>query len=138
MKIYGPLEEVSFEVLSSDPSNKPKGRVYFNSTDDKAKVSDGSSFDNFVTASQISGTSDNRADTAAIGAGVDFVDVTFSSALTTAVYSATVSMENDTDADPIHFSVLVKNKTKTGFRISLNGNTDTANYIANWKVQVDT
>jgi len=72
MKIYGPIEEVSLEVLSSDPTNKPKGRMYFNSTDSKAKISDGSTFDDFVTTTAIAGLDDNtRRDATAVPVGVD-------------------------------------------------------------------
>lgn len=142
MKLHGPLEEASLEVLSSNPTNSNLARIFFNSTENKAKVAvsttGGTTFDDLLTASQVSGTSDNRSGTDAIPVDTNFVDVTFSAAMPTADYSATVSMENASDNDPIFFSHIVRDKTVSGFRIILNGNADTANYIANWKVQIDT
>lgn len=43
MKIYGQIEEVSLETKSTDPSASTQGRVWWNSTEGRVKVDDGSS-----------------------------------------------------------------------------------------------
>lgn len=70
----------------------------------------------------------------AIGSGVTFVDVVFSTPMANTLYGGSVTIKNVTDPDPIKLIVTIEQKATTGFRASFEVATDTANYVLEYIV----
>ena len=71
--------------------------------------------------------------TTAIADDTNTVDVTFATALGLTTYPITVGIENQIDANPAHYGYTITNKLTTGFQLVLSTNTDSPNYILNWR-----
>ena len=73
-----------------------------------------------------------------IGSGVTTSGtITFSTTLGTTSYSITATMVNTTDTNPEYIPVTVVTQTATGFSVSWNAATPTANYVLNWQAIVN-
>jgi len=70
-----------------------------------------------------------RAGQQAISSGTTSQAVTFSSTLGTTSYGLTVNMKNVTDAFPQFQPLEITAKSATGFTVTWNANTDSANYV---------
>lgn len=69
----------------------------------------------------------------AIPSGASSISVAFTT-LGTTNYAVIPTIANYTDASPIFLQCLSVTKTATGFDISFNAPTDTANYVLEWVV----
>jgi hypothetical protein len=74
------------------------------------------------------GVEGTRAGSDAVADGTTSLAITFSSALADASYTVNVNFFNTTDTDPLFQSVMIKNKTTTGFTAFWNFPVDTTNY----------
>ena len=68
----------------------------------------------------------------AINMGATSVFVAFSTAVNSADYTVTVSLENQIDSEPSIYSTLVTQVTTSGFTVLFSGDMDTPNYKLNW------
>lgn len=72
-----------------------------------------------------------RRNTTAISSGTALVTVTFATAMPSTNYQVDINIVNTTDATPlVLFPGTIHSKTTTGFAFYMNGETDTANYVA--------
>lgn len=72
-----------------------------------------------------------RRNTTAISSGTNLVTVTFATAMPSTNYQVDINIVNTTDATPlILFPGTIHAKTTAGFAFRMNGDTDTANYVA--------
>lgn len=78
-----------------------------------------------------------RVGQSSLGSGVQSVDITFSSALSSTNYAIASSFENTTDTDPIFLQGYVSAKATTGFTFRFNAPTDSANYVFHYTVTVN-
>lgn len=72
----------------------------------------------------------------AISSGSNTIAVAFSSDIGTTNYSIKYSIVNDTDVDPIMLQGVVTTKLSSGFTVTFNTPTDTANYSIDWDAVV--
>lgn len=79
---------------------------------------------------------DFRAGRQAVSSAQSSVNVTFSTAVTTA-YVVTASWQNTTDSNPQFQPIVITAFSTTGFTATWNVPTDTANYSINWIVMVN-
>jgi hypothetical protein len=70
-----------------------------------------------------------RADSVALGDGINTATITFSSPLPTADYTVTYSLVNTIDANAKFLDKIVTSKSTTGFSVKFHQNTDSANYL---------
>ncbi|NBW10142.1 MAG: hypothetical protein EBR82_19150 [Caulobacteraceae bacterium] len=82
-------------------------------------------------SSPASTSSAARRNTTAISSGTNLVTVTFATAMPSTNYQVDINIVNTTDATPlILFPGTIHSKTTAGFAFRMNGDTDTANYVA--------
>lgn len=81
-----------------------------------------------------SGGLEQRSGVDAIASSASTVSVTFASPMPDADYSISYSIFNTVDSNPIFLQILSVLKDASGFDVSLNAPTDTANYILEWTV----
>lgn len=68
-----------------------------------------------------------------IGSGVSSISVTYSTAVGSS-NSVSFSFVNTTDTNPIFLIGYISAQSTTGFTVTFNAPTDTANYLINWQV----
>lgn len=73
-----------------------------------------------------------RGGAASISNGASSKAITFSSAMADTTYSIDFAIENVTDASPIFLQGVVTAKATTGFTVTFNAPTDSANYVLSW------
>lgn len=73
----------------------------------------------------------------AIGNGVDHIDVSFTDVGTTN-YTISATLENTSDSPPSIYAYIVSAKSSSGFTVTFMGDTDSANYILDWSIILDT
>jgi len=71
-----------------------------------------------------------------INVGATSVFVPFSTAVSTADYAVTVSLENKLDITPSIYSTLVSDTTTSGFTVLFSGDMDSPNYKLNWMAKI--
>ena len=81
-----------------------------------------------------SGVLVQRAGSEAIPISTQTMPVTFSSPMGDTLYAVTISIFNDTDADPIYLSVVGVDKQLTDFTVTFNAPTDTGNYYIDYMI----
>lgn len=69
----------------------------------------------------------------ALSSSVQSKAVTFGTAMPDANYVLDFCFQNTTDSDPIMLQGMITAKSTTGFTVSFNAPTDSANYKMNWK-----
>ncbi len=74
------------------------------------------------------GIDGTRAGSDSVSNGATSLAITFSSALADTSYTVNCNFHNTTDSSPIFQSVMIKDKTTTGFTAFWNAPVDTANY----------
>lgn len=80
---------------------------------------------------------DFRAGRQSVGSGATSVSVTFSSAIANTNYPPICTWQNTTDTHPQFQPLVITAFSTTGFTVSWNVATDTANYSINWQVMVN-
>lgn len=69
---------------------------------------------------------------AALANAAQTVSVSFATNMANTTYKIAFSFENVTDSDPIFLQGVVTAKTVSGFLVTFNAPTDSANYVFNW------
>lgn len=83
------------------------------------------------------GTFLGRVNQSSIGSGAQTLAVVFSEVMPSINYSLLATIRNVTDADPIMLQIVSTVRATTGFTVTFNAPTDTANYVLEWAVSED-
>lgn len=75
-----------------------------------------------------------RAQSVALGGSVSAATATFSTPMANANYALVTSISNVVDANPIDLWIIETAKTSSGFTVTFNAPTDTANYVLEYVV----
>lgn len=128
MRVYGELIRAACELLGADPSaavDKFAGRLFYNTVDERAKT--------FDTSGNLREIGVDRSGVQALSSGVGSILITFTNAMHTADYSISWSIKNITDSDPIFIQGIVTAQSASGFTITFNTDTDSANYVLHYQ-----
>lgn len=80
------------------------------------------------------GGGDSGSQSVALSSGVSSVSVTFSNAFGSTNYVPLWSISNVTDATPIFVLGIITAMSSSGFTVTFNAPTDTANYVFNYLI----
>lgn len=78
-----------------------------------------------------------RVNQTSIPSSTQTIAITFSEAMPSSNYSLLTNIFNGTDANPIFLQVVGTIKSTTGFTVTFNAPTDSANYVLDWAVSAD-